>query len=153
MWSLKLFFDWRMFGVSILFFLLDAFYRIFVTVHFLSGACFFWASCGTASIIDDLTWVYLQASNMRIAVAVIFPGDLRQHPVTPVQNEANIDTKAMMKSAIMDLPISKQTHTFIKTLNKIHNIFWYDGNGFNREILNDTYIIIHINIHGDYPCR
>lgn len=46
-----------------------------------------------------------------MAVAVIFPGDLRQHPVTPVQKEAKTQTKAIINNAIIDLPIS--------TLNKI----------------------------------
>lgn len=33
-------------------------------------------------------------------------GDLLQHPVTPVQNAAKMATKAMINSAIIDLPMS-----------------------------------------------
>lgn len=36
----------------------------------------------------------------------MFPGDLRQHPTTPVQNAENIAKNAIMKEAIADLPIS-----------------------------------------------
>lgn len=49
---------------------------------------------------------------MRIAVAVIFPGDLLQHPVIPVQNAANTARNAIMKSAIIERPMSKKAkHT------------------------------------------
>lgn len=41
-------------------------------------------------------------------MAVIFPGDRFQQPVTPVQKAANTATKDMMKSAIMDRPISEK---------------------------------------------
>lgn len=41
-----------------------------------------------------------------MAVAVMLPGDRLQQPVTPVQNEANTDTKAMMNKAIIERPIS-----------------------------------------------
>lgn len=47
---------------------------------------------------------------MRIAVAVIFPGDRLQHPVTPVQKDAKIDMKAMMNKAITDRPMSVAQH-------------------------------------------
>lgn len=45
---------------------------------------------------------------MRIAVPVMFPGDLLQQPVTPVQNAAKIATKEIMKRAIMERPISER---------------------------------------------
>lgn len=45
-----------------------------------------------------------------MAVAVIFPGDRLQHPVTPVQKEAKMDPKAMMKRAIIERPISIITY-------------------------------------------
>lgn len=44
---------------------------------------------------------------MRIAVAVIFPGDLLQQPAMPVQNATNIVKKANINNAIADLPISE----------------------------------------------
>lgn len=49
---------------------------------------------------------YSHVSNISIAVAVMLLGDLLQQPVTPVQNAAKTDKKAMMNSAIIDLPIS-----------------------------------------------
>lgn len=54
-----------------------------------------------------MKWFNLHANNIKIAVAVIFPGDLLQHPVTPVQKAANTAKKEMMNKAIIDLPISK----------------------------------------------
>lgn len=53
-------------------------------------------------------WRLLHARNMRIAVAVIFPGERRQQPTIPVKNAAIIATKAMMKSPIIALPISRE---------------------------------------------
>lgn len=41
-----------------------------------------------------------------MAVAVIFPGDLFQQPVTPVQKAANTAIKEMMNSAMSERPIS-----------------------------------------------
>lgn len=41
-----------------------------------------------------------------MAVAVMFPGDLRQQPTTPVQKAENIARKPTMKRAITDLPMS-----------------------------------------------
>lgn len=43
---------------------------------------------------------------MRIAVAVIFPGDLLQHPATPVQKATNITINETIKRAIAERPIS-----------------------------------------------
>lgn len=43
---------------------------------------------------------------MTIAVAVIFPGDLLQHPATPVQKATKTAKKDKMKRAIIDRPIS-----------------------------------------------
>lgn len=58
--------------------------------------------------------VYWQANNIRIAVAVMFPGDLLQQPTTPVQNAENIARKPTMNRAITDLPMSA---TIIKNSN------------------------------------
>lgn len=58
----------------------------------------------------SLGFKYLHANNISIAVAVIFPGDLLQHPVTPVQKAAKTAKKEMMKSAIIDLPMSKNSN-------------------------------------------
>lgn len=52
----------------------------------------------------------LHANSIKIAVAVMLPGDLLQQPVTPVKNAANTAKNAMINNAIIDLPISeKQT--------------------------------------------
>lgn len=51
---------------------------------------------------------HLHESNMRIAVAVILPGDLLQHPATPVQKAMNITKKDTMKSAIAERPMSEK---------------------------------------------
>ena len=60
----------------------------------------------------------LHASNISMAVAVMFPGDLLQQPVTPVQKAANTARKLIMKSAIMDRPISKNNFSFIIVTRK-----------------------------------
>lgn len=57
---------------------------------------------------------YLQATNMRIAVPVIFPGDLLQHPVTPVQKAAKTEMKEIMKRAIIERPISGKKCEILK---------------------------------------
>lgn len=49
---------------------------------------------------------YLHARSMRIAVAVMLPGDLLQQPVTPVQNAAKMVTKVRMNRAIIERPMS-----------------------------------------------
>jgi hypothetical protein len=46
-----------------------------------------------------------------MAVAVMLPGDLLQHPATPVQKATNITKKLTMNNAIVDLPMSKQQQT------------------------------------------
>jgi hypothetical protein len=48
----------------------------------------------------------LHASNMRMAEAVMFDGDVLQHPTTPVMKETNMKKKATMNKAIIDRPIS-----------------------------------------------
>lgn len=63
------------------------------------GDFFFYKKCSRRG-------VYWQANNIRIAVAVMFPGDLLQQPTTPVQNAENIARKPTMNRAITDLPIS-----------------------------------------------
>lgn len=50
--------------------------------------------------------MYSQANSTKIAVAVMFPGDLLQHPATPVQNAMNITKKLTINNAIVDLPMS-----------------------------------------------
>jgi hypothetical protein len=47
---------------------------------------------------------------MRMAVAVMLPGDLFQQPTTPVQNAVKIAKKPTMKRAITDRPISGPSH-------------------------------------------
>lgn len=51
--------------------------------------------------------LYLQVSDMRMAVAVMLPGDLFQQPATPVQNAINTIKNATMNNAIVDLPMSE----------------------------------------------
>ena len=41
-----------------------------------------------------------------MAVAVMFPGDLRQQPTIPVQKAENIARKATIKRAITERPMS-----------------------------------------------
>lgn len=41
-----------------------------------------------------------------MAVAVMFPGDLLQHPATPVQKAMNMTKKLTTNKAIVDLPMS-----------------------------------------------
>lgn len=41
-----------------------------------------------------------------MAVAVMFPGDLLQHPATPVQKAINMTKKLTTNNAIVDLPMS-----------------------------------------------
>lgn len=60
--------------------------------------------------------VYLQAISIKIAVAVIFPGDLFQQPVTPVQKAAKTAIKEMMNSAIRERPISANKKFRLKYL-------------------------------------
>lgn len=50
--------------------------------------------------------ICLHANNIKMAVAVMLLGDLRQHPVTPVQKAAKTAAKAKMKRAIIERPIS-----------------------------------------------
>lgn len=51
---------------------------------------------------------YSHANSTKIAVAVMFPGDLLQHPATPVQKAINITKKLTMNRAIVDLPMSNE---------------------------------------------
>ncbi len=44
---------------------------------------------------------------MRTAEAVIFEGEVLQHPTTPVMKLTNMMKNATMKSAIMERPISE----------------------------------------------
>lgn len=60
--------------------------------------------------------LYLQASNIKIAVAVIFPGDRFQQPVIPVQKAAKTATKEMMNNAMTERPISAKESIDIKKL-------------------------------------
>jgi hypothetical protein len=45
-----------------------------------------------------------------MAVAVMFPEDLLQHPATPVQKAMNTKKNAKMKRAMAERPISKINH-------------------------------------------
>lgn len=49
---------------------------------------------------------YLHASSMRIAVAVMLPGDLLQHPATPVQNAMKMTKNATIRITITERPMS-----------------------------------------------
>lgn len=49
---------------------------------------------------------YLHASNIKMAVAVIFPGDLFQQPVIPVQKAAKTAIKDIINNAMRERPIS-----------------------------------------------
>lgn len=65
----------------------------------------------------------LHANSISIAVAVIFPGDRLQHPVTPVQNAAKTAKNEMIKSATIDLPISEE-RTLINSCSSGGFIFY-----------------------------
>lgn len=90
-------------------------------------------------IFEILFWkIYWQANNIRIAVAVMFPGDLLQHPTTPVQNAENIARKPIMNRAITDLPISRTIRRYLSVtyflLMHLKNIFmtiWKISKSFN----------------------
>lgn len=53
---------------------------------------------------------------MRMAVPVMFPGDLLQQPVTPMQKAAKTEMKEIMNRAIMDRPMSVKCETILIVL-------------------------------------
>lgn len=71
---------------------------------------------------DDVSIiVHLHARSIRIAVAVMFPGDLRQQPTSPVQKAEKMARNATMNSAITDLPMSaNKSHKILVLINKNH---------------------------------
>lgn len=56
---------------------------------------------------------YLHATNIRIAVAVMLPGDLFQQPVIPVQKAAKIATNDRINNAMTERPISEKKKQYV----------------------------------------
>lgn len=80
--------------------------------------------------------------------AVIFDGEVLQHPTTPVMNETNMKKNEQINKAIIDLPMSENSKILYFYLNYNSFIIRTDsGHVFCRKLLGGIFIIRNVVVY------